>query len=141
MEISAYSLVQAQVCTNPLSVFFTSLAGSSAPVVGSYHLTSNDPDLTPCSRTVFGDPGPECTRATITTSERPLANQWCSLFFRPSTTTLNGEAAESVAYMLLVMERFRKLLAVHNAAAALVSGGCAQTISTEGPASSIAATN
>src|SRR5580698_4414934 len=131
MEISAYSPVHAQVCSKPLSAFVT--AGSSAPVVGSYHLMSNDPDLTPCSRTVFGDPGLAWTCTTITTSDGPPANQWESLLSTPSAATLNEEFAESVAYMLLVMERFRKLLAVHNAAAALASGGCAQTISTEGP--------
>ena len=130
MEISAYSLVQAQVCAKPLSVFVTSAAGSSAPVAGSYHLISNGPGVTLCSLIVFGESGLAFTRATITTSEGPPLNQRCSLFPTPSTATLNREAAESVANMLPVMERFRKLLVAHKAAAALASGGSAQTIST-----------
>src|SRR5580698_259434 len=125
MEISAYSLVHAQVCAKPLSVWVTSPAGSSTPVAASYHLISNEPALTLCNRTIFDESGLACTRATITASD----------------ATLNGEAAESVAYMLLGMEWLRKLLAAHKAAAAFVSAGCAQTISTEGPASSIAVRN
>src|SRR5580698_11376355 len=123
MEISAYSLVQAQVCTKPLSVFVTSPAGSSTPVAGSYHLISNGPGLTLCNLTVFGESGLAFTRATITTSEGPPPNQRCSLFPTPSTATLNGEAVESAANMFPVMERLRKLLAPHKAAAALASGG------------------
>src|SRR5580698_592826 len=141
MEISAYSLVHAQVCAKPLSVLVTSPAGSSTPVAASYHLISNEPALTLCNRTIFDESGLACTCATITTSEGPLANQCCSLFFTPSTATLNGEVAESVAYMLLGMEWRRKLLAAHKAAAVFVSFGCAQTISTDGPASSIAVRN
>src|ERR1700691_6764132 len=108
MEISRYSLVPAQVCSKPLSVFVTSPAGSSAPVAGSYHLVSNGPDLTLCNLTVFGDSGLAFTRATITTSEDPPPNQRCALFATPSSATLNGEAAESASNMLAVIERLRK---------------------------------
>src|SRR6202034_2197566 len=142
MEISRYSLVPAQVCANPFSVFVTSPAGSSAPVAGSYHLISNGPGLTLCNLTVFCEPGLAFTRATITTSEGPPPNQWCSLFPTRSTVTRNGEASESAANILLVMKRLRELLAAHKAAAALASGGSAQTISTEvPPAASIAVKN
>src|ERR1700677_31977 len=142
IEISAYSLVQAQVCAKPLSVLVTSPAGSLASVAGSDHLISNGPDFLLCNRTVFGESELAFTRATITTSEGPPANQWCSLFPTPSTATLNGEASESVANMLLVMERVRELLAAHKAAAAWASDGSAQTISTElPPAASIAVKN
>src|ERR1035438_401292 len=102
MEIRAYSLVHAQVCAKPLSVFATAPAGSSAPVVGSYHRISNGPDLTLCTLTVFGEPGLAFTRATITTSDGPPPNQRCSLFPTPSTAILNGEATESAANMLPV---------------------------------------
>src|SRR5580658_7347727 len=142
MAISAYSLVQAQVCAKPWSAFVTSPAGSSAPLAGSYHLISNGPGLTLCNLTVFGELGLAFTRATITTSEGPPLNQRCSLFTTPSTATVIGEAAESAANMLLVMKRLRKLLAAHKAAAALASGGSAQTISTEvPPAASISVNN
>src|SRR5271170_4981733 len=142
MEISAYSLVQAQVCAKPWSAFVTSPGGSWAPVAGSYHMILNDPGLTLCNLTVFGESGLAFTRATITTSEGPPLNQRCSLFPPPSTATLNGEAAESAANMLPVMERLRKLLAAHKAAPALASGGSAQTISTAVPAvASIAVKN
>ena len=120
----------------------TSHAESSAPVAGSYHLISNGPGLTLCNLTVFGESWLAFTRATITTSERPPPNQRCSLFPTPSTAILNGEAVESAANMLPVMERLRKLLVAHKAAAALASGGSAQTISTAGPpAASIAVKN
>src|ERR1035438_778285 len=141
MEIRAYSLVQAQVCAKPLSVFVTSPAGISEPVAGSYHLISNGPDVTLCNLTVFGESGLAFTRATITTSDCPPRNQRCSLFPTPSTETLNGEVAGSAANMLPVMERFRKLLAAHKAAAALASRGSAQTISTDPLAASIAVKN
>src|SRR3984885_9014583 len=122
MGISTYSLGQVQVCAKPLSVFMTSPAGSSAPVAGSYHLISNGPDLALCTMTVFGEPGLAFTRARITTSEGPPPNQRCSLSLTPSTATLNGEATESAANMLLVMVRFKSLLVAHRAAAALASG-------------------
>src|SRR5580704_1948675 len=142
IEINAYSVVHAQVCAKPLSVFVTTPAGSSAPVAGSNHLISNGPDLTLCSLTVFGDSALALTRATITTSEDPPTNQRYSLLLTPSASTLNGEAMESVATMLGGMERLRKLLDVHKATTALASGGRAQTISTEDPlAASIALTN
>src|ERR1700733_7484858 len=144
MEISAYSLVQAQVCVKPLSVFVTvtSRAASSAPVVGSYHLISNGPGLTLCNLTVFGESGVAFTRATITASEGPPLNQWCSTLATPSTAILKGEVAESVTNMLLAIVRLRKLLAAHKAAADLASGGYAQTISTAvPPVASIAARN
>ena len=106
------------------------------------HSPLNDPGLTLCNLTVFGESGLAFTRATITTSEGPPLNQRCSLFPTPSTATLNGEAAESAANMLPVMERLRKLLAAHKAAPALASGGSAQTISTAVPAvASIAVKN
>src|SRR5580698_7508845 len=142
MEISAYLLVPTQLCVKPFSVFVTSPAASSAPVAGSYHLVSNCPGLSPCSRTVFVEPGYAFTRATITVSEGPPLNQRCSIFFTPSTSTRNEEFAESVAYRLAGMERFRKLLAVHKSTAALAFSGWAQTISTEGSlAASIAVKN
>src|ERR1700722_20546446 len=101
---------------------------------------STGPDLRPCSLTVFEWPGGAPTRATITTSDGPPLNQRCWSFPTPSTAILNGEFMESAANMLLVMERVMKLFTAHTAAAALASGGSAQTISTEVPlAGSIAA--
>src|SRR5579863_840558 len=133
MEINAYSLVQAQACARPLSVFVASPAGSWAPVAGSYHLISNGPDLVPCSRTALGEPGLPFTRATITRSDGPPPNHRCSLFPTPSATTLNGEVAGSVGNMLAVTAWFMKLLTAHTASAALASAGSVQTISTVVP--------
>src|SRR4051812_29355656 len=141
MEIRAYSLAHWEVCSNPLSVVFTSSAGTVAPVAGSYHLISNGPGLTLDNLTVFGALELALMRATITRSEGPPTNQRCSSFFTPSTATLNADAAESPANMSAVMERLRMLLAMHKAAAALASGGSAQTICGASPRASIAAKN
>src|SRR5580700_1710174 len=141
MEISAYSLVQAHVCSKPLSVFVASPAGNWAPVAGSYHLISNGPARPPCSRTVLGESGLPFTCATMTTSDFPPRDHRCSSFTTPSTATLNGDAA-SAGNMLAVMERAKRLFTVHTAPAAFVSAGCAQTISTAVPlAASIAFKN
>src|ERR1700722_17970370 len=140
MEINAYSLVHTQVCSKPLPFLVTSPAGSSAPVAGSYHLISNGPGLVLCNRIVFRESSLAFTRATITTSDPPT-NQWCSLLSTLSTATLNGEPADSVANMLAVMKRLKTLLFAHKAAAVLVSGGAAQTVSTEEPAVSRAGRN
>src|SRR5580658_615017 len=140
MEIRAYSLVQAQVCVKPLSVFVASPAGNGVPVAGSYHLISNGPDRTPCSRTVFGESGLPFTRATITTSDCPPPNQWWSPLATRSTAMLNGEVAESAGNILAVMECAMKRFTLHTAVAAAASAGSDQTISTEVPlAASIAA--
>ncbi len=77
MVISAYSLVQAQVCSKPLSVFVASPAGSWAPLAGSYHLISTDPGVRPFNLTAFGESEDPFTRATITISDVPLPNQRC----------------------------------------------------------------
>src|SRR5580700_252360 len=142
MEIRAYSLVQAHVCTKPWFVFVASPAGSLAPVAGSYHLISNGPARPPCSRTVFGESGLPFTCATMTMSDFPPPDHWCSWFAAPSTTTLNGEAAASAGNILAVMEFAMRPFMVHTASADLASAGSAQTISTEVPlAASMAAKN
>src|ERR1700677_2149682 len=112
IEISAYSLVQAQVCAKPLSVLVTSPAGSLASVAGSDHLISNGPDFLLCNRTVFGEskpapPSPSDGSAQTISTELPPA---------ASIAVKNGEGVADVrASNLRMTGLFSACSAIHAA--------------------------